>query len=217
MPGMRNLIALLLVTLAAAPAAAQDRLAEADAYVKAEMARQQIPGLAVAIVRDGRPVKMEGYGFANVEHDVPVTPDTIFQSGSVGKQFTAAAVMLQVEDGTLALDDPLTTFFPDAPKPWRHLTVRHLLTHTSGLPDYTAGTIDYRRDYTEDDLRKFAYGLTLEFEPGSRWNYSNTGYVLLGIIVRKVSGRFYGDVLRERVFAPLGMTTARVIDEAAID
>ena len=213
---MRNLIALVLLTLAAAPAAGQDRLAAAETYVKAEMARQKIPGLAVAIVRNGQPVKMEGYGFANVEHDVPVTPDTIFQSGSVGKQFTAAAVMLQVEDGTLALDDPLTTFFPDAPSAWQHLTVRHLLTHTSGLPDYTAGTIDYRRDYTEDDLRKFAYGLTLEFEPGARWNYSNTGYVLLGIIVRKTSGQFYGDVLRDRVFAPLGMKSARVIDEASI-
>ena len=213
---MRNLIALLFLTLAAPPAAGQDRLADADAYVKAEMARQKVPGVAVAIVRNGQPVKMEGYGFANVEHDVPVTPDTIFQSGSVGKQFTAAAVMLQVEDGKLALEDPLTKFFPDAPKPWQHLTVRHLLTHTSGLPDYTAGTIDYRRDYSEDDLRKFAYGLTLEFEPGARWNYSNTGYVLLGIIVHKVSGQFYGDVLRDRVFAPLGMKTARVIDEAAI-
>src|SRR5688500_1638251 len=159
MPAMRNLIALLFLTLAAVPAAGQDALARVDAYVAAEMARQKIPGLAVAIVRKGVPVKLEGYGLANVEHDVPVTPDTIFQSGSVGKQFTAAAVMLLVEDGKLALEDPLTKFFPDAPKAWQHLTVRHLLTHTSGLPDYTAGTIDYRRDYSEDDLRKFACGL----------------------------------------------------------
>ncbi|MDQ3169985.1 MAG: beta-lactamase family protein [Acidobacteriota bacterium] len=213
---MRNLITLLFLTLTAAPAAGQDGLARVDAYVTAEMARQKIPGLAVAIVRKGEPVKLEGYGFANVEHDVPVTPDTIFQSGSVGKQFTAAAVLLLVEEGKLALEDPLTKFFPDAPTPWQHLTVRHLLTHTSGLPDYTAGTIDYRRDYSEDDLRTFAYGLSLEFEPGSRWNYSNTGYVLLGIIVRNVTGQFYGDVLRDRVFAPLGMKTARVIDEASI-
>ena len=210
---MRNLIVPAACLLLAGT---QDPMSAVDAYVRAEIARQKVPGVAVAIVRHGEPVKLEGYGFANVEHDVPVTPDTIFQSGSVGKQFTAAAVMLLVEDGKIALDDPLTKFFPDAPKPWQHLTVRHLLTHTSGLPDYTAGTIDYRRDYTEDDLRRFAYGLKLEFEPGSRWNYSNTGYVLLGIIVRKASGQFYGDVLRERVFAPLGMKTARVIDEAAI-
>lgn len=143
MAGMHTLIVPALFLMLAQ---GQAPVAGVDAYVRAEMARQKVPGVAVAIVRAGKPVVLEGYGFANVEHDVPVTPDTIFQSGSVGKQFTAAAVMLQVEDGTLALDDPLTKFFPDAPRAWQHLTVRHLLTHTSGLPDYTAGTIDYRRD-----------------------------------------------------------------------
>ncbi|MCA1649930.1 MAG: beta-lactamase family protein, partial [Acidobacteria bacterium] len=96
------------------------------------------------------------------------------------------------------------------------ITVRHLLTHTSGLPDYTDGTIDYRRDYSEEELLRFAYGLTLEFEPGARWNYSNTGYVVLGIVIRKASGMFYGDVLRTRVFDPLGMRTARIITEEDI-
>jgi CubicO group peptidase (beta-lactamase class C family) len=94
--------------------------------------------------------------------------------------------------------------------------VRNLLTHTSGIPDYTDGVLDMRKDYTEDDLAKFAFGLPLEFPPGSRWNYSNTGYVLLGVIVHKVSGSFHGDVLATRVFKPLGMTTARVINEADI-
>ena len=99
---------------------------------------------------------------------------------------------------------------------WRDITVRHLLTHTSGIPDYNDGQLDYRRDYTEDDLVKFASGLPLDFEPGSDWKYSNTGYILLGVLVRKASGSFYGDVLRERVFNPLGMGTARVISEADI-
>jgi CubicO group peptidase (beta-lactamase class C family) len=179
------------------------------------MERQKIPGVAVGIVDKGR-VTTRGYGFANVEHMVPVTDETIFQSGSLGKMFTATAVMLQVEDGKLALTDPITKFFPDAPLSWKAITVRHLLTHTSGIPDYTTSTFDYRKDYTEDELAHIAYGLKLEFAPGARWNYSNTGYVLLGIIVHKASGRFYGDVLAERVFKPLGMTTARVIDEAAI-
>ena len=156
-----------------APAHAQQGDARIDRFVRAEMARQQIPGVAVAVVRGGTPVVVEGYGLANVEHQVPVTPDTIFQSGSVGKQFTAAAVMSLADEGRLALTDPLTTFFPDAPAHWARMTLRHLLTHTSGLPDYTAGTIDYRRDYTEEDLAKFAYGLQPEFEPGARWNYSN--------------------------------------------
>lgn len=187
-----------------------------DAIVRGEMERQKIPGVAVAVIRDGAVMLARGYGEANVEHRTPVTPDTIFQSGSVGKQFTAAAVMLMVEQGKLALDDPLTKFFPDAPPHWGGIRVRHLLTHTSGIPDYTGGTIDYRKDHTEDDLLRMAYELKPEFAPGSRWNYSNTGYVLLGILVRKASGRFYGDVLREQVFEPLGMRTARVISEADI-
>jgi N-acyl-D-amino-acid deacylase len=184
-----------------------------DALVRAEMGAQRIPGMAIAVVRKGEIVKAQGYGLANVEHDVPVTDETIFQSGSLGKQFTAAAVMLQVEAGKIALSDPLTKFFPDGPPMWRGITVRHLLTHTSGIPDYTDDMVDLRRDYSEDDLVKFAQTLELDFAPGEQWKYSNTGYVLLGVIVRKASGTFYGDVLRERVFAPLGMKTARVISE----
>jgi CubicO group peptidase (beta-lactamase class C family) len=90
------------------------------------------------------------------------------------------------------------------------------LTHTSGIPDYTDGAIDLRKDYTEEQLASMAYGLTLDFQPGDRWKYSNTGYLLLGIIIHKVSGKFYGDVLAERIFTPLGMTTTRIISEADI-
>jgi len=186
-----------------------------DDFVEAEMKRQGIPGVAVGIVNKGK-VTTRGYGFANVEHMVPVTDETVFQSGSLGKMFTATAVMLQVEDGKLSLDDPLTKFFPDAPATWRSITVRNLLNHTSGIPDYTTSTFDYRKDYTEDELARMAFAQKLEFPAGSRWNYSNTGYALLGFIVHKVSGKFYGDVLAERVFKPLGMRTARIIDEADI-
>jgi CubicO group peptidase (beta-lactamase class C family) len=124
--------------------------------------------------------------------------------------------MLQVEDGKLSLSDPVTKFFPDAPETWRAINIRHLLTHTSGIPDYVGGQIDYRKDYSEGELVRLAYELPLEFPAGSRWNYSNTGYMLLGVVVHQVSGSFYGDVLTARVFAPLGMTTARVIDEMDI-
>jgi len=215
---MRHCAAFLLLALAATrPADAQTvPVAKIDEFVRAEMARQKIPGVAIAVVKNAAVVKIDGYGFANVEHKVPVTPATIFQSGSLGKQFTATAVMLQVEDGKLALTDSVTKYFPDAPQTWRAITVENLLTHTSGIPDYTDGTIDYRKDYTEDELAKFAYGLKLEFPAGSRWNYSNTGYVLLGIIIHKTSGQFYGDLLHDRVFTPLGMKTARVIGEADI-
>lgn len=219
----------LLVCLArlaaAAPADAADLMRRVDAAMRAEMQRQKVPGVALGIVRQGKVVAAKGYGYANVELDVPVSTATLFQSGSVGKQFTATAVMLQVEDGKLALDDSITRYFPDAPPSWRAITVRHLLTHTSGIPNYEephvadsndGAKLDFRRDYTEEELTKIAYRMPLLFPPGSRWSYSNTGYVLLGILVHKVSGRFYGDVLKERVFGPLGMKTARVISEADI-
>jgi N-acyl-D-aspartate/D-glutamate deacylase/CubicO group peptidase (beta-lactamase class C family) len=205
-------LALLLTTLAVA-ARQSDPI---DAIVRAEMARQRIPGAAVAVIRGGQTITAQGYGLANVEHDVPVTDETIFQSGSLGKQFTAAAVMLMVEEGKLALSDPLTKYFPDAPASWRPITLQQLLTHTSGIANYTEGKVDYRRDYTEADLVRLAYESPLDFAPGDQWKYSNTGYVILGALVRKASGQFYGDVLRERVFKPLGMTTARVISEADI-
>ncbi|MGE5813976.1 MAG: serine hydrolase domain-containing protein [Acidobacteriota bacterium] len=190
--------------------------AKIDGFVKAEMDRQHVPGVAIAVVKDGQVLKIEGYGLANVEHQVPVTPETIFQSGSLGKQFTAAGIMLLVQDGNLALADPITKFFPDAPATWQPITIRHLLTHTSGIPDYTDSTFDYRRDYTEDELAHMAYALKLEFPAGARWNYSNTGYVLLGIVMHKLTGQFYGDLLTERVFKPAGMKTTRVISEEDI-
>lgn len=203
----------VLPVLIDAPDATAGRI---DTFVRAEMERQHIPGVAIGIVKSGAVTKAQGYGFANVEHMVPVGAETIFQSGSLGKQFTAAAVMLEVEAGKLALTDSIKKFFPDAPDAWQPITVRHLLTHTSGIPDYTVGTFDYRKDYTEEQLARFAFTLALEFPPGSRWNYSNTGYLLLGVIIHKVSGRFYGDVLAEGIFKPLGMTTTRIISEADV-
>jgi CubicO group peptidase (beta-lactamase class C family) len=202
-----------------------DVMARVDGVVHTEMQRQKVPGVALSIIRKGKVIAAKGYGYANVELSVPVTSETIFQSGSVGKQFTATAVMLQVEDGKLALDDSITKYFTDAPPSWRPITVRNLLTHTSGIPDYETqganasdGTkvVDYRRDYTEEEMTKIAYSMPLGFAPGSRWRYSNTGYVLLGILIHKVSGRFYGDVLKDRIFTPLGMKTARIISEADI-
>ena len=148
---MRLIAALSVGVLAASHLVAARQGDAIDTIVRAEMTAQRIPGMAIAVIRNGTVVKAQGYGLANVEHDVPVTDETIFQSGSVGKQFTAAAVLLQVEDGKVALTDPLIKFFPDGPPAWREITVRHLLTHTSGIPDYTDGMIDLQRDYTEDE------------------------------------------------------------------
>lgn len=190
--------------------------ANVDAYVLGQLREQRIPGMALAVVRDGQIIKAKGYGWANVELDVPVKPETIFQTGSVGKQFTAAAVMMLVEEGKVGLDDPISKYFVDAPLTWKDVTVRNLLTHTSGIPDYTEKLIDLRKDYTEAQLVKIFERLPLNFPPGQKWSYSNTGYVLLGILIHKVTGQFYGDFLHARIFAPLGMTSTRIISEADI-
>jgi len=186
-----------------------------DDYVKAEMQRQRIPGLALAVIKDGEIVLARGYGFANVELQAPVKPETVFQSGSVGKQFTATAVMMLVEEGKISLDDKINKYFTDAPESWQNITVRHLLTHTAGTTDYPQD-FDFRRDYTEDELLKRAEGIPLAFQPGEKWSYSNLGYLMLGILIHKITGEFYGDFLQTRIFKPLGMTTARIISEADI-
>lgn len=202
----------------ASPAAA-DAL---DDYVRDTMKRVKIPGLSLAVVRDGKVVRAAGYGLANVEHQVAAKPETVFQSGSVGKQFTAAAVMMLVEEGKVSLDDPLLRFFGQAPATWRDIKVRHLLTHTSGLTDYTDSSaakdalVDLRRDYTEQELVQKAFSLPIEFAPGSQWSYSNSGYLVLGALIHNVTGKFYGDFLQERIFGPLGMGSTRIISEADI-
>jgi CubicO group peptidase (beta-lactamase class C family) len=119
-----------------------------DDFLRGEMARQQIPGIAAAIVRDGQVVLAKGYGLANVEHQVPVKPETVFQSGSVGKQFTATAVMLLVEQRRVSLDNRITKYLPEGVPQWNAIRVRHLLTHTGGATDYPPN-FDFRRDYVD--------------------------------------------------------------------
>jgi CubicO group peptidase (beta-lactamase class C family) len=205
-----------LLFLLSLPCAGQsDPVNRIDLYVKTEMARQKIPGLSLAIVRNGKISTLRSYGFANLEHQVSVTPETIFQSGSIGKQFTAAAVMILVQEGKISLEDKITKYFPDAPDTWQGITIRHLLTHTSGMQDFPPD-IELRRDYTEEEYLASFKKAPLSFAPGLRWDYSNAGYATLGILIRKVTGIFYGDFLKARIFEPLGMTTARVISEADI-
>ena len=203
--------------------AGQDVDGRVDAVVGAEMREQRIPGLALAVLRDGKVVKGQGYGLANVELNVAVKPETVFQTGSVGKQFTATAVMMLVEEGKVGLDDKLSKYLAGTPEVWKDVTVRNLLTHTSGITDYTdseytkaGGLINLRGDYTETELYQKLIRLPLNFETGTKWKYSNTGYVLLGFLIHKVTGEFYGDFLQERIFRPLGMTSTRIISEADI-
>jgi CubicO group peptidase (beta-lactamase class C family) len=209
----RPILAMLVLMLARAGALGAENV---DKYVETQMKQQRMPGLALAVVKDGKVVLAKGYGLANVEHNVPVKPETIFQSGSVGKQFTATAVMMLVEEGKLALDDRISKYLKHAPETWKDITVQHLLTHTSGIKTYSPTDLNMRQDYTEEELVKKAASFRLDFPPGQKWSYSNTGYVLLGVIIRKASGEFYGDFLQKRVFQPLGMETARIINEADI-
>jgi D-alanyl-D-alanine carboxypeptidase len=202
----------LLLTFVASLAASADSI---DDYIRAEMKRQGVPGLSLGVVKDGQVVKAEGYGFSNLEHQVPATRKTVYQSGSVGKQFSAMAAMLLKEEGKLKLDDPVSMFLPGTPDSWKPITVRHLLTHTSGIPEYTR-LMDLTKNYTEEELLTKACSLPLEFKPGEKWSYSNTGYAVLGFLMSKAAGKFYGDYMKEKIFKPLGMETARIINEADI-
>ena len=187
----------------------------ADDFLNDYLKRKQIPGCAVMARHDGKVVLSAGYGLANLEHGIRVTPQTVFQSGSLGKQFTAMAVMMLAEEGKLSLDDPITKYLSVPSKKWSGMTVRHLLTHTSGLGDYPED-FSLQKNYTEDELLKMIAAQSPGFAPGEKWNYSNLGYVTLGIVIRKVSGVFYGEFLQERIFGPLAMKTTRVINEADI-
>ena len=209
-------LGLVLLPASATVVGATAPIGRVETAIRDEMAVQHIPGVAVAVIEKGKVVLSKGYGFANVEHDVPVRPDTVFQSGSVGKQFTATGIMCLVEDGRLSLDDPVSKYLPEAPPSWAPIRIHHLLTHTSGIPDYATDGFDLRGDYDDAKLVRLATQLALEFPAGSRWNYSNTGYALLGIIIDRVTGRHYSELLRQRIFAPLGMTSTRLIDEASI-
>jgi CubicO group peptidase (beta-lactamase class C family) len=198
--------------LLAAPACSD----EVNDFVRAKMKEQKIPGVAIAVVRDGKRARIQGYGLANLELEVPVTPDTIFQSGSVAKQFTAAGILLLAEEGKLKLDDPLALHFPRAPATWHRITIRHLLNHTSGISDSQDDAYEERRDYTEDEFLKISFKFPLEFAPGSQWSYCDTGYMILGILTSKLTDMHWSEFQKQRIFEPAGMTTARVISESDI-
>jgi CubicO group peptidase (beta-lactamase class C family) len=207
----------------AAAALTADQLGKIDQYVTAEMAHERIPGAEVGIYRRGQILLAKGYGLADVEFNVPVKPETLFQSGSVGKQFVSAAVMMLVEEGKVSLDDSITKYFPDAPASWRPILIKNMLSHTSGLAEYETpertgpnGPFYLRLDFTEDQIVKKIEALPIDFPVGSKWSYRNTNYVLLGIMIHRVTGKFYADYLAERIFKPLGMTSTRLISDADI-
>lgn len=198
-PAALALLACLLVTAA--------RADDVDDYVLEQMRLRHVPGLALAVVRDGKVIKERGYGLANVELDVAVTPETVFEIGSVSKQITAAAVMLLVEDGRLSLEDKISKHLAGTPEAWNAVTVRHLLTHTSGIKNYTGlpGFALSERLKREEFIKRIG-AHPLAFAPGEAHSYGNTNYNLLGHIIESVSGKSYWQFVRERIFNPLGMS-----------
>ena len=174
-----------LVLLVAATILAQDSTtAKVDAYINSEMQKQQIPGVAVGVMRKGRLILAKGYGFANLEHQVPVTPLTIFQSGSMGKQFTATPIMMLAEEGKLRLDDSIAKYLPGAPTTWEKITVRHLLTHTGGIGDpFESPRAHGFEPKRESDWFPLFADQPLASKPGAKHEYSNGGYVALAAII----------------------------------
>jgi CubicO group peptidase (beta-lactamase class C family) len=213
-----------LVVLAA-PAAAQgapqttDLGTSLDRYVREEMQLKFIPGAAVAVIKDGRTILMNGYGHADREHLVPAGDSTVYQIASITKLFTATAVVLLAEEGRLSIDDRIAVSLRGLPAAWSQITVRHLLEHSSGIPNYTeqAGFAEASlRDHTPRELIDMVAGSPLEFVPGSQVRYSNTGFVLLGILIEALSGRPYIDFLEEKIIEPLGLSHTRANDLDAI-
>jgi CubicO group peptidase (beta-lactamase class C family) len=196
-------------------AAALTRL---DETIEAYLENNNIPGGLIAVVSRGEVVDLRTYGMANVELAVPVSAQTIFEIGSISKQFVSATAMLLVEEGRLDLDDPIHRYLPDLPSEWLGVTMRQLLNHTSGIPDYEEiRSYDvYRFRLTPEDVIRIAHSRPMDFAPGTGWYYSNTGYFLASMIVERIEGRPLGQVLESRIFGPLGMTQTGMTDPESI-
>jgi D-alanyl-D-alanine carboxypeptidase len=189
-----------------------------DAYIKSRMAEDKIPGLALAVIRDDKIIRAQGYGVASLELKTPVTAESVFEIGSITKAFTGTAVMLLVEDGKINLEDKLSKYLSGIPKRWMDVTVEQLLRHTSGIPNYSGG--DYiklfRNEHTAEEIIKIVSELGLEFKTGEKFDYSNTNYYLLGLIIEKASGKTYWEFLDERMFKPLKMKNTQGSDPKKI-
>ena len=216
---------LLAVAAAPSPSGARTtgRWTQVEAAARNMVADRLTPGLQICVRQRGATVFSRGFGQADLETATPMTPTTVCRIGSVSKQFTAAAILLLAQDGKLSLDDPLSRFIPDFPNAER-LSIRRLLSHTTGLGNYTETTppeLIWQLARTDRDSAQMLQlmrlsGANLLFEPGTNYRYSNTGYVLLGIVIEKLSGRSYRDFMRERLFTPLGLSRTAVDDVAEV-
>ena len=210
----KTAIAFLLVGICLA----QDDIARMEQVVHSYLDQRQFMG-TVLVARDGKVLLSKGYGSANLEWDVPNSPATKFRLGSITKQFTAACILLLEERGKLKTDDPVKKYLPDAPAAWDNVTIFNLLTHTSGIPSFT-GFPDYHSTEaiptTPEQLVARFRDKPLEFQPGEKWNYSNSGYVLLGYLIEKVSQQSYSQFVQANIFSPLGMRDSGYDSNSAI-
>jgi D-alanyl-D-alanine carboxypeptidase len=200
---MKLYLVALACSLCAAPAFA-DKI---DAYLKEQMAKGRIPGLAVGVIRNGRLVKAVTYGYTDLEQKTVVGRDTVFEVGAINKQFTAAGIMLLAQAGRLSLDDKIATHLTNTPSTWSNITVRQLMNHTSGIKSYTDMTNSFRLSdhLTQSQFIEVVGGYPLEFSPGALYKYGNSGFLLLGYIIENVTGTNYWDWMTKEVFLPLGM------------
>ena len=186
----------------------QAETAATRAAIQALVEKSQFTG-TVLVAKDGKPVFREGFALANRELNVPNTPETVFRLGSITKQFTSASIMLLAEAGKLNIEDPISKYYANAPASWAKVTIRHLLSHRSGIADYTNLPHFFDRLAAEDRTPEQIIALTrdkpLDFEPGAKFAYDNSGYVILGYVIEKVSGQTYADYVDSHIFKPLGM------------
>jgi D-alanyl-D-alanine carboxypeptidase len=182
-----------------------------DFIVQKIMKEQKIVGLSVAVIKDGKAVVNKGYGFANVEHNVRVTRETVIRLGSVSKQFFTTAIVKLMEEGKLSIEDSVHKFFPDAPETWRPIQVKHLMSHSSGLKREGPA---YNNSIIQPDLViiRSAYSLPLDFKTGEKYQYCNLAYFMLAEIITQVSGMPWQDYIKEKLFIPAGMKNSGMTD-----
>jgi D-alanyl-D-alanine carboxypeptidase len=211
---MRRQFFCFVLVLTLAGRASADKV---DRAVEADLKSHPIPGLALEVIRNGKCIKRAAYGMANLEWRTRATPDTVFEIGSVTKQFTTAGILLLVQDGKLSLDDPLSQYVKNTPDIWKGITLRHLLTHTSGIINYTKiDGFDLDMHLTQAQFIRRLAAQPIDFQPGEKWSYCNSGFNLLGYVIENVSGTNYWQYMRDRVFGPLGMTCTTNRDPAGI-
>jgi CubicO group peptidase (beta-lactamase class C family) len=206
--------AFLGVVLASATASAADFAERVDAIAKHGLSHP-VAGISVAVARDGKVVFARGYGFANLEHSVPVTPETVFHIASISKNIEAAVIVQLAERGKLNLDEDVTKYVPEAPTHGKHVTVRQLINHTSGIFSFTSlpnAMQNERLDLDHQQVLALIKDKPFDFEPGTSWRYDNSAFYIAGMVVERVTKQDYATYVRDHIFQPLGMTSAMLCD-----